>query len=70
MLENNSEIKSKYQNGKLKFGTIDSWLAYNLTGKHVTDASNASRTYLCDINKSTWDPNLLKIAKLNANSLP
>ena len=70
MIENVPEVKSKYESGKLRFGTIDSWLAYKLTGKFVTDASNASRTYLCDIKKSSWDSTLLKIAKLNENSLP
>ena len=70
MLENVPEIKQKYQSGKLKFGTIDSWLAFNLTGKFVTDASNAGRTYLYDITKGIWDPTLLGIAKINSNSLP
>ena len=70
MLENNPDIKQKYKNGKLKFGTIDSWLAYNLTGKFVTDASNAGRTYLCNITKGVWDPTLLEISKLNINSIP
>jgi glycerol kinase len=48
------EVKERLATGKIKFGTIDSWLLYNLTGKYVTDASNASRTYLCNLN-GEWD---------------
>ena len=40
------------------FGTIDSWLAFKLTGRHVSDYSNASRTLLFDIRKLAWDPEL------------
>lgn len=54
LIDNVPAIKQKLESGKVKFGTIDSWLTYNLTGKHVTDASNASRTYLCNLN-GEWD---------------
>ena len=49
--------------GELCIGTIDSWLAFRLTGgeRHVTDASNASRTQLFDIGAQQWDPRLLEI---------
>ncbi len=50
LAESVPEVKERLANGKIKFGTIDSWLIYNLTGKYVTDASNASRTYLCNLN--------------------
>jgi glycerol kinase len=43
---------------KAMFGTIDSWLVYKLTGEHVTDYSNASRTMLFDIHELDWDPEL------------
>ena len=44
--------------GKARFGTIDTWVAYFLTGKYVTDASNASRTHLIDITTGEWDKEL------------
>ncbi len=43
------------------FGTIDSWLAFKLTGRHLTDYSNASRTMLFDIRRLAWDPDLCEI---------
>ncbi len=43
------------------FGTIDSWLTFKLTGRHVTDYSNASRTLLFDIRKLAWDPDLCEL---------
>ena len=43
------------------FGTIDSWLIFKLTGEHLTDASNASRTLLYDIGAGRWDPELLEL---------
>lgn len=56
-------------NGKIKIGTIDTWLIYNLTGRYVTDASNASRTYLCNLN-GEWDDSLLKLFKIRKELLP
>jgi glycerol kinase len=58
--------------GKLAFGTVDSWLVWNLTGGavHVTDASNASRTMLYDIRKGDWDDELLKIFGVPRSMLP
>ena len=70
MFENVSGLKEKIKAGEAFFGTIDSWVTYNLTGKYVTDASNASRTYLCDIKTSKWSDNLLKIACLKKSNLP
>ncbi len=43
------------------FGTIDSWLVFKLTGRHVTDYSNASRTMLFDIHRLRWDPELCEL---------
>ena len=62
-MENVPEISKKMNSGKLKFGTIDSWLVYNLTGNHITDASNASRTHLCNL-KGEWDDSLFDLLKL------
>ena len=52
------------------FGTIDSWLLYRLTGTHVTDVSNASRTLLFDIRKLAWDPELCELLGVPVGSLP
>jgi glycerol kinase len=52
------------------FGTIDSWLAFKLTGRHVTDYSNASRTMLFDIRRLRWDPELCELLGVDPSSLP
>ncbi len=52
------------------FGTIDSWLVFKLTGRHVTDYSNASRTMLFDIHRLGWDPELCGILGIDPESLP
>jgi glycerol kinase len=52
------------------FGTIDSWLVFKLTGRHVTDYSNASRTLLFDIAKLSWDRELCDLLGVEADSLP
>jgi glycerol kinase len=52
------------------FGTIDSWLVYKLTGRHVTDYSNASRTMLFDIRKLAWDPDLCELLGVDPARLP
>ncbi len=53
-----------------RFGTIDTWLAWSLTGQHVTDPTNASRTMLWDIHKSRWDPDLLALFGVPEHLLP
>jgi glycerol kinase len=52
------------------FGTIDSWLTFKLTGRHVTDYSNASRTMLFDIRKLDWDEELCALLGVDPASLP
>jgi glycerol kinase len=52
------------------FGTIDSWLVFKLTGRHLTDYSNASRTLLFDIRKLAWDPELCELLGVDARRLP
>jgi glycerol kinase len=52
------------------FGTIDSWLVFKLTGRHVTDYSNASRTMLFDIRKLRWDPELCELLGVSPDRLP
>jgi glycerol kinase len=52
------------------FGTIDSWLAFKLTGRHLIDYSNASRTMLFDIRKLAWDDELCGLLGVDLSSLP
>jgi glycerol kinase len=52
------------------FGTIDSWLVFKLTGRHVSDYSNASRTMLFDIRRLRWDPDLCALLGVDEGSLP
>jgi glycerol kinase len=52
------------------FGTIDSWLVFKLTGRHVTDYSNASRTLLFDIHELSWDRELCELLSVEPDSLP
>ena len=72
ILQNVKGARAKAKAGKLAFGTVDSWLIWNLTGGkvHVTDASNASRTMLYDITKGEWDDELLKIFDVSHSMLP
>jgi glycerol kinase len=60
------------EDGQLAFGTVDSWLAWNLTrGKlHITDVSNASRTMLFNIHSLEWDEELLRIFNIPSSMLP
>ena len=55
--------------GELAFGTIDSWLVFKLTGRHVTDYSNASRTLLYDIRRGAWDNEVTAFQYAQENSL-
>ncbi|MBM3666665.1 MAG: glycerol kinase GlpK [Actinobacteria bacterium] len=52
------------------FGTIDSWLAFKLTGRHITDCSNASRTLLFDIRELRWGPELCELLGVDPATLP
>jgi len=72
ILENVKGAKARAKAGELAFGTVDSWLIWNLTGGkvHVTDVSNASRTMLFDIKKGDWDDELLKIFGVPRSMLP
>ena len=70
LLRNVNEVKKARERNDLCFGTIDSWLLYKLTGKHVTDVTNASRTLLMDLNSLVWIDNILKYFKIPKESLP
>lgn len=57
LLDNAPRVKSTVKSGdKLMFGTVDTWLIWNLTGVHVTDVTNASRTMLMNLETLEWDP--------------
>ncbi|MGV0952258.1 MAG: glycerol kinase GlpK [Azonexus sp.] len=64
--------RARAERGELAFGTVDSWLVWQLTGgrRHVTDASNASRTLLFDIRRGQWDDELLQLLAIPRAVLP
>ncbi len=70
LLENVSGLRERAHDGTAVFGTIDSWLIFKLTGEHVTDATNASRTLLYDIAAGRWDQELLDLFEVPARALP
>jgi glycerol kinase len=72
ILENVPGVRDKAKNGDALFGTVDSWLIWNLTGGrvHVTDITNASRTMLMSLESGAWDSELLKIFDIPAAMLP
>lgn len=72
ILNNVPGARVRAEAGKLAFGTVDTWLAWNLTGGrlHVTDVSNASRTLLFDIRRSVWDDELLELLDIPRKLLP
>lgn len=72
ILDNVDGARKAAENGDLAFGTVDSWLVWNLTGGrlHVTDVSNASRTMLFNIKTMEWDTELLALFGIPASVLP
>ena len=72
MLDNIPGARQKASEGKLLFGTIDTWLIWNLTGGrvHVTDHTNASRTMIYNIHELCWDEELLKMLNIPKSILP
>ena len=72
LLDNVPGARTKAAKGELAFGTMDSWLIWNLTGGkvHVTDASNASRTMLFNIHSLAWDDQLLALFNIPPSVLP
>ena len=72
ILNNIPGAKAKARAGELAFGTVDSWLVWNLTGgrHHITDPSNASRTMLFNIRTGDWDDELLKLFGVPRSILP
>ncbi|MEM8735278.1 MAG: glycerol kinase GlpK [Planctomycetota bacterium] len=77
ILDQVPDARRRARAGELAFGTIDSWLLWNLTGgkassgaMHLTDVTNASRTMLWNLETGTWDPSLAKILKVPTRVLP
>ena len=72
ILEHIKGARRRAEKGELLFGTVDTWLIWNLTGGrvHVTDYTNASRTMLFDIHKLCWDEELLKLFKIPSSMMP
>jgi glycerol kinase len=70
LLRNVEGLRERAREGRAVFGTIDAWLVFKLTGEHMTDPSNASRTMLYDIAQGRWDPELLALLDVPERSLP
>ena len=70
LIRNVPEIATAIRRGEAVFGTIDSWLIWNLTGAHVTDISNASRTMLMNLETLDWDSELLALFEIPREMLP
>ena len=70
LLNNVAGAREKAERGDLAFGTIDSWLIYKLSGAHVTDTSNASRTMMFNIKSLQWDDELLELLDIPRSLLP
>jgi glycerol kinase len=72
LLDRDPSLRASAESGDALAGTIDSWLAWNLSGGtlHVTDAGNASRTMLLDIGRLAWDPALLELFKVPSVMMP
>ena len=72
LLDNVPGARTAAERGELAFGTVDSWLIWQLTGGkvHVTDVTNASRTMLFNVHGNRWDADLLKVLDIPASLLP
>jgi glycerol kinase len=70
LLDSDPDLRGRAEAGDVLFGTIDSWLIWNLTGQHVTDATNASRTMLMNLAAMDWDDSLLETLRVPRAMLP
>jgi glycerol kinase len=72
LLDQVPDARARAERGELAFGTIDSWLLFKLTGhrRHVTDATNASRTLMFNLRTGDWDDRLLEILRIPRACLP
>jgi glycerol kinase len=70
ILDNVEGARAKAEKGELAFGNIDTWVIWNLTGAHVTDVTNASRTLLMNLRTLDWDEDILKLLDIPRAMLP
>jgi glycerol kinase len=70
LLDNVPGARARAERGELAFGTVDSWLIFKMSGKHLTDPSNAARTLMFNIHTSEWDEELLALLDIPAALLP
>ena len=72
LLDNVPHAREQAERGELAFGTVDSWLLWQLTGGalHATDVSNASRTMLFDVHRNEWDAGLLELLRIPPALMP
>ncbi len=70
ILDNVPGIRSRAENGDLLFGNLDTWLLWNMTGVHVTDVTNASRTLLMNLETLDWDEEILQLMEIPRPMLP
>ncbi len=70
LLDQHPGLRGRAERGDVLFGTMDSWLIWNLTGRHVTDVTNASRTMLMNLRTLQWDDDLLAAVGVPAAMLP
>jgi glycerol kinase len=70
LLDNVPGLRERAEAGELQFGTMDSWLIYKLTGRHLTDATNAGRTMLMNLQTLDWDDTLLDAMGVPRAMLP
>ncbi len=70
IMENIPGVRQRAEKGELLFGNMDTWVIWNLTGAHVTDVTNASRTLLMDLKTLDWDEEILSILDIPRSMLP
>ncbi|MEU4215485.1 glycerol kinase GlpK [Actinoplanes sp. NPDC026623] len=70
LLDNDPDLRVRAERGEVLFGTMDSWLLWNLTGRHLTDVTNASRTMLMNLSTLQWDEQLLGFFDIPRAMLP
>jgi glycerol kinase len=70
LLDNVPGLRGRAERGEVLFGTMDSWLIWKLTGRHLTDVTNAGRTLLMNLRTLDWDPEILSALDIPAGMLP
>lgn len=70
ILDNVAGVRNKVEKGELLFGNIDTWILWNLSGEHITDVTNASRTMLMNLNTLDWDDEILRLLGIPRAMLP